>query len=99
MGPAPLIEKGAWALIRVPAQRPRDRKDELYPRPIECFTCAREIDGGPVPMFLPERVGDEDIMAVPLCVECYSLPTMVHWAKAIKILKRMWPGTDFHFNP
>jgi len=70
-----------------------------YPRPLECFTCAAEIDGHPAIMFLPEKKEFEWMMAVPICLECHELPPLMRWAKALKILRKMWPGVHFNFVP
>jgi hypothetical protein len=67
--------------------------------PLVCFLCDGETATPPFTMVLPERHGQSDALAAPLCPTCAALPPMQRLGRAVKVLKKMWPGWHLRARP
>ena len=76
-----------------------DHRDDIID--CECFLCASPLSEWPprsliVPDYQPANTkakgspGKAQLIVMPLCTNCFELPKMRRWGRALKLLRAMW---------
>ena len=72
---------------------------------IECFLCAELVQQRPPFMLtLPDYGSTTRLLGLPLCSRCQSRPSQERFARALRLLKKMWSkrygkNVTFQYNP